>query len=153
MSKEMLNMKLNGAKEVARVLNQLPDELSAKVLNSALRSGTNIIKKEIIAKAPVSDEQSEKNKKYGHLKDNIRVSAVKKTKDRIELALHNRKAFWALFIEFGTSKTPARPFMRPALDANADKAIRKIVETLSKGLDKTAEKLAGKLNKSGLKTK
>jgi HK97 gp10 family phage protein len=41
----------------------------------------------------------------------------------------------AFFSEFGTSKEAARPFMRPAFDANSDRAIEVFVEELSRQLN------------------
>lgn len=40
------------------------------------------------------------------------------------------------YLEFGTEDTPAQPFMRQALEANAERVAQKITAELSAGLDK-----------------
>jgi HK97 gp10 family phage protein len=44
--------------------------------------------------------------------------------------------FYFRFLEFGTSKMAARPFIRPALSQNAQRATDVVVESLNKEIDK-----------------
>lgn len=44
--------------------------------------------------------------------------------------------FYWRFLELGTSKMPARPFMRPALENNVDKVVGTFVEDLSGAIEK-----------------
>jgi HK97 gp10 family phage protein len=55
-----------------------------------------------------------------------------------------------LFQEFGTYKMPAQPFMRPAWDANKDKAESIIATELWVEIRKAAERAARKRAKAGL---
>ncbi|MNY41310.1 hypothetical protein D3C86_1761160 [compost metagenome] len=44
--------------------------------------------------------------------------------------------FYAHFVEYGTSKMAAKPFMRPAYDQNKEKAVQAIKDRISKRLEK-----------------
>lgn len=50
--------------------------------------------------------------------------------------------FYWRFLEFGTSEMRAQPFMRPALDANLDKATAAVVRELIPQIDKQIKKAA-----------
>ena len=54
-------------------------------------------------------------------------------------------AFYAHFVEFGTKKMAARPFMRPALDTKGEEAIAKIREVTLKRIVAEAQRLSGEL--------
>lgn len=47
--------------------------------------------------------------------------------------------YWR-FIEFGTSRTQARPFLRPALESNTEKVLSEVVAEMTKQLDRFAKK-------------
>ena len=53
-----------------------------------------------------------------------------------------RKGFWLAFYEFGTSKQPPRPFMRPAFDSQAGAALDKFKDILAAGIKRAARKVA-----------
>lgn len=53
-------------------------------------------------------------------------------------------AFYWRFVEFGTSKMRARPFLRPAFDNNKDAINDTFIRVLSKGIDEAVVKLGGK---------
>jgi len=44
--------------------------------------------------------------------------------------------FYAHFIEFGTAKMAAKPFMRPAFDTNKERAVEVMKTTLAKGIER-----------------
>jgi HK97 gp10 family phage protein len=52
--------------------------------------------------------------------------------------------FYWKFMEFGTSKLPATPFLRPAFEAKKEDAIRRIGEKLDERIQKYAVELARK---------
>lgn len=47
--------------------------------------------------------------------------------------------FYAHFIEFGTVKMSARPFMRPAFDQNKERAVEVMKATLARGIERAAK--------------
>lgn len=48
------------------------------------------------------------------------------------------------FIELGTSKMPAHPYLRPALDGNVDRVLELLKVELRKSIDNAVKKGAGK---------
>jgi len=54
----------------------------------------------------------------GALKKSIRVVRLKgDPKSNVRIYAGNREVFYARFVEYGTVKMPAKPFLRPALEA------------------------------------
>lgn len=139
--------KITGAKELERVLKNLPGKLAERELTSAARAGANVIRKEARARAPRGSGPSAASEKYGPLHKNIRVTRMKKTGFSVEMAIHNGRAFWGGFLEWGTKNISPRPWMTPAFEVMAQPALARIGERLGKGLEKTAKELAGPLSK------
>ena len=138
--------KLKGADELARVLRALPDKLGDPAMASALRKGASVVKKEAAETAP---------KRTGTLRKNILIKKAK-DRDRGEVAYEvgpAGRAFYGLFAEFGTSRQPARPWLRPAWEASKRPALDTIMKTLRKNIDRAAQKLAGRYRDSGLSKK
>ena len=75
----------------------------------------------------------------GHLRDGLKISGVK-TKDGVKYILvgidksDNSKIFYGKFLEFGTSKMPARPFLGLAYTRNKYKVLDIIRDKLREGL-------------------
>ena len=78
-------------------------------------------------------------------------SFIKGTKKRIlgklpkgaKRRLNRTSAHWRWhFVELGTSKMRARPFLRPALEANKDKVLQILVEQLRKRVNLAAKRRA-----------
>ena len=151
---------LTGARELNAVLKKLPVSIGQKVLIASLRPGANIVKKEAIQRSPAGHRtavrklQGKKSKgqvvNYGTIKSNLKTTVTFKSNQGSTIAIHVGKAFWAMFMEFGTRHQPARPFMRPAFDQVKHRALDKIGATLGKNVEKAALKLAGTFAKSGL---
>ncbi len=144
---------ITGAKELERVLRKLPRRLAERELTSAARAGANVIRKEARVRAPRGSDPSAASEKFGPLHKNIRVARVKKTGLSVEMAIHNGRAFWGSFLEFGTRHISARPWMSPAFDTTVRPALAKVGERLGKGLENTAQELAGPLSKISKSTR
>ena len=54
----------------------------------------------------------------------------------------NWPPFWWRFVEFGTSKMSAKPFLRPAFDTNVNSVAEEMKSDLAKAIDRAAAKLA-----------
>lgn len=143
----ILKTHIAGAKELRAVLLKLPDRARKRVIASATRKGAQVVLAEVVAQAPVGTEPPDFQ--YGRLRDNIRVTALKgNDADKAVFAVHNGRAYWANFLEFGTRYMPARPFMRRALEVSVPKALKTIGEALGKGIEKEAKTLAGPYGKA-----
>lgn len=102
----------------------------SKLENEALLAGAEIINKEIVNRAP---------EKIGKAKKHLKISKPKREKGIkvVKIGVNksdNSEAFYLKFYEYGTSKQPARPFMRPAYERKRKEALEKTKEIIRKGL-------------------
>lgn len=134
--------KLQGVEELKRVFAQLPGRCRRNVLRVGVRAGAKVVIKAIVARAPV-DPGGPNRPKFGHLRDNIKIKAVRgNSADVARFVVTTGSAFWGNFLEFGTRFIKARPFMRPALDESAGEALEAMVKAISTGIEKEAAIIA-----------
>jgi HK97 gp10 family phage protein len=98
----------------------------ARIENKALREAGGVVKEAIQNETPVDT---------GTLKKSIDVSRVK-TKDgmkQVEVGPDN-EGWYGKFVEFGTVKIRANPFMGRGYESSKNKAMDTIKENLRKGL-------------------
>ena len=158
---------ITGAREMEAVLRQLPDYIAKNVLNKALRQAAEPILDEARALAPVGQESkgrvrlrtSKRGKvsisNYGKLKLNLRIATVpaNRTPHSATVVVTVGKAFWGMFVEFGTRLMSAKPFLRPAFEAKKMESLNRLGKSLGDEIEKAAKKLAGPLARSGLRRK
>lgn len=155
---------ITGARELARVLDKLPDKIGRKVVVSSMRQAANLVRKEIRARAPVRAGGGAKAVKIGKggqaigrlpgfLRAHIAVNNLRRARVPTLRIGPTRDAFHGLFQEFGTVHHPAQPFIRPAFDAAKARMLGSIGKRLGINIEKAAVKLAGSFAKSGLKSK
>ena len=134
-----------GAREIEAILRKLPDRVAKRVLNNAVMAGANVIVREAKARAPVRSGGGAKRRTAttatlpGFLRASIRRKKLKKPGH--VLVGPDARAFYGVFVERGTRRARARPFLGPAFDAGAPGALRKIGEILGRGLAREAAKL------------
>jgi len=156
-------MQLTGFKELAVALRELPERVARNGLRAAVNAGSTVIKKEVISKAPEDT---------GALKDNIYQKQVREQSGPMRQTFYvgvrkgvakyantaaNRRAgkagkvykdagttFYWRFLEFGTSKLAAHPFVRPAFESKKEDAVIAIGEKLDERIQKHARDLAKK---------
>lgn len=136
---------ISGLSEARDLLKKLPDKVANKVLVDALRSGTTIVHKAVLNSAPyATGKRSRASELYGHLKDNIRMFKLKFNvpEQTVIFRVNTGDSFWGRFLEFGTRFFPARPWFRPAVDANIDHASNEIKEKLAEGIEREALKMS-----------
>lgn len=145
---------------VVQKLRTLPVKLQKRYLNKAMRKGANIVKKAAQDKAKTFDNPSTPNKVYKEIvvRSNAKLGkreggiamqvGVKGGAKRYRDNKANRrsgrvgqsyegpgKVYYWRFLEFGTSKMAAEPFMRPALANNVSTVTDVITSELNTGLD------------------
>lgn len=128
----MVSIQLEGMDEIRRMLNGLADK-KAKAENKALRSGALVVKAAAAVRAPRSNSQKE------HLADNIIVSNVRSDGGQKFILVgpqrgDNNKFFYGKFVEFGTSKMAARPFMGPAMTESTVQIVQAMAEVVRREL-------------------
>lgn len=158
-------VRLHGAREMEQVLKQLPEHISRQVVVGALRDAAQPILDEARRLAPVGQEskgrvrlrRTKKGKvtvsNYGKLKLNLKIITLPaaKLEHSAGVAVSVGKAFWGMFVEFGTRHMGKKPFMRPAFEAKKMEALNILGKRLGERIEKAAEKLAGPYRKSGLR--
>ena len=158
----MDDMKLDGFKELAAAMRELGPRVARNALRSAVSNGAAVIRDEAKVLAPMSvpGEKSAKQSPPGTLK---RAIAIKRDRDSRDVfaakysvfvrsagnakgvkAYGRLDAFYAKFLEFGTSKMAARPFLRPALDHKKEAAVAAIGARLDEKIQQTATELSKK---------
>lgn len=153
------SLSIEGGEELQKRLAGLSEEVTKKVALKAIRAGTRLMLNAIKSNAPVGPgtPKLRRNKSgdivvmdYGHLKDNIRARQDSKRvrnaaqgQGVFEMMITAGAAFWGRFVEEGTAKMSARPWMRPAFDANTAPATEKVGDELKKGIDAWVKKNGG----------
>lgn len=142
---------VSGLAEIEKLLKALPDKPAKSALQSGLRAGGKVIQQEAIDRAPVLKGDPRvvnyRGKKRiivpGLLKKSIIVRANQKGPGAVNfLVAVTKLAFYAHWVEWGTQKMRAQPFMRPALDAKGEAAIQVMRDTTIRRIANEAEKLA-----------
>jgi HK97 gp10 family phage protein len=99
-------VRITGARQLEAVLKKLPHEIRGRVLDAAMRAGGRVLQQELKATAPVG---AKPHPKYGHLRDNVRVIRVKRSKASAHFAVSVGRAFWAIWLEFGAAPHVIEP--------------------------------------------
>jgi HK97 gp10 family phage protein len=123
------NMEITGMNELVAHLQMLGAK-AARIENEALRSGG-----EVVAEA-MRNHVNVSGKDQKHIRDDIQVSNVK-NKDgmkHVEVGPGKETNWRAKFLEFGTSKMSARPFMGPAAAETKGEVVDKMKEVIKGGL-------------------
>lgn len=162
MTAPKVTVELHGLKGVLDTLRSLPPEIVSKrggPVKSALRKGAVVIFKEAqknLQVAVSNTTEEGKRESTGLLLKNLVVTRGKEptnTKGERYLVRVRRKSYdrkgekvttlkTAQLLEYGSSKQPAEPWLRPAFNAKAQEAIKAVETELIKGVDRVVKKLA-----------
>lgn len=165
-----VEMKLSGLDGVLATLQSLPPEVVSKnggPVKAALRKGALVILKQEKAnlQAVIANQTATgKHESTGLLLQHLIVSRGKAPSGakgerylvRVKRKTYARKSGGkavttlktAQLLEYGSSKQPAEPFIRPAFTSKASEAIKTIESELVRGVDRVVKKLA-RQNKGG----
>ena len=118
------------------------DELLALLrehLDDALFEGAKVIQEAAQSRAPVGKTKKLRASIYAASFTKNNYKKTGKTDRRIKpkkgTAVIAAGAFYAGWVEYGTRKMHARPFLRPALDENKNEAMKKVADYLKTKLD------------------
>lgn len=147
-----VTVKVDGLQALSKAMGELGRKASNRISTKAMRKGGAIIRDNARAKAPELKKQVP-NRKRGTVKKAITARTKIKGNGRTETiiwvkglktsqvlkfkgksgrsgAYNPKDPFYWRFLEFGTSKMPARPFLRPAFEQSKNQATKAIIETL-----------------------
>lgn len=142
-----VSVKVEGLAEIREILQRMGrNTFTDKEVAAALRAGGTVVQKEAIAKAPQAAAphklgRRDKMVEPGNLKRNIRVARRKDPSHFVSVGVGVRsKAFYWRFLEFGTVKMRARPFLRAAFEQTKQPALDAIIARLKKRVEAAARK-------------
>lgn len=148
----MVEIKVDGLDSLMRALHELPDRVAKNALRSAVNAGATEIKRGAREKAPVDTGRLKRSLYQRQIREQSSLyqqtyfvgvrTGPKRGKDGKKD--YSQDAWYWKFVEFGTSKIVARPFLRPAFEGNKEAAVNRIAEKLDERIQKYATELAKK---------
>lgn len=144
------------ARQLERNLRSFKSKIDRSAKRSALQKAARPMLRAAKDKVP---------KRHGHLKKSliIKVRTNKRSKDVIAYVGPKssykatspsgrtiRPSHYAHLVEFGTSHSPAQPFMRPAFDSAANDALQVYARELKKDIPRLAKRMDKKYRKGFL---
>lgn len=121
----MAKMEIEGVEDLVKELEMLGAK-GRKVENIALKSAGERVRETIVGEAPV---------RTGNLQRSISLSSVKNREGVKYVEVGPDKNGWySKFVEFGTVKTQANPFVSRGYEQSKDEALSIIKDELKKGL-------------------
>jgi HK97 gp10 family phage protein len=113
-----------------KVVNWNPQRLDPEIINACMErlvAVGELIADKARSMVPVGKDVTGKGKwssrEAGALKKSIRVVRLHGDPRRnVRVYAGSRQVYYARFVEYGTSKMRARPFLRPALNASKSEA-------------------------------
>lgn len=152
----MITVKIQGLSELQEKLNKMPHDVAKRVLRTDLRKAGESMKEAMVAAAPkdtgfLSEHFNVRTRfEHGELAATTFVGPAGKTyypnkgnrEKGIATGKHAKKggaipvASVARFLEFGTSKMPARGFMRGAFESKKTELMTTIVNGLKAAIDR-----------------
>lgn len=126
-----MEVKLEGMEEMMKAVRQLEDR-GEKLEKKALYRAGDIIKEAVQSEAPVTNRLIPER---GLLKKEIKRSNMKFDGgvNYVEIK-PSRKAYYGHFVEVGTSKMSANPFMTRGFNKSVDRAMREAMQVFKEGL-------------------
>ena len=118
-------------------------QAAGKAMRPAAQAGAQVFYAEVKQRVPVSAKPHKSGKKTynpGTLREAIYQAFADKEsgKDKAmyRVSFNKTHAFYGRFVEFGTSKMAAKPFIRPAYDAARAKALQAVQERMNAEVQK-----------------
>lgn len=143
----MIEAKIEGLAELKKALDALPKELHAGPLRAAVGAAAKVVQDAAKQSAPVDD---------GTLKRAIYRTRSKTGSSAVqEMAIvgvrfgrkyrrRGQDAWYWRFLEFGTKKAPARPFLRPGFESTKSQQLAVMQARLKAAIARAAAKVSKK---------
>lgn len=123
-------MRLDGDQELIAKLNRLDKEMRGQVLVDAVDLGSEVLKEESKRIVPY---------KTGNLQGSITSELAERSDNAVYFAVgYGSQAPYGYHIELGTSRMPARPFLRPPLMTHGEEAKDMAAASLEASLSRNA---------------
>lgn len=100
-------------------LPQIAAQLEARTL-AAVQAGADLVESDAKGRVPVAS---------GDLRNSIHTE---RQGDDVAVVAGDSRVFYGHLVEFGTSHTPARPFLIPALESKREEIVTMVAATLKR---------------------
>lgn len=144
------SLDFSGLNDIAKDLEALSRAENNKVLRDATRAGAEVLKEEVIARAPVRTGKLKKNvvvvtqkSRRGEISSGVHIRGVNPrtgNSDNTMKANNPRNAFYWRFVEMGTVNMPPHPFIRPAFDVRQEQATEVAIRRMNQAIDEALSK-------------
>lgn len=138
---DAIKVEIQGLKELEKKLLEMSPKLARNGLRAAVSAGARVVAAEAKKNVPVDS---------GTLKRAIYTKQIREESGNTQQTFYvgarfgkreqskNRDAYYFPFVEFGTAKMAARPFMRPAFESTKDQAAEAIKDKLAQRIEQLA---------------
>jgi HK97 gp10 family phage protein len=153
-------VQVQGLDQLSRALKELPDRVARNGLRASVYAGAKVIRDEARLKAPVAiaalgpDQPPPGTLKRSVIMKQIPELSGKSRQTFFVTVRHGKKyrkqgkkgnlsqdAWYWRFVEFGTVKMAARPFLRPAFDLRKNDALDAIKTRLAERIEQAVQEL------------
>jgi HK97 gp10 family phage protein len=121
------SLTFSGGPELEKALKDLGAAVSSRLAENAVRAGVRVIANRARQTSAFFDVTGETRRSF-------RVLSQIDRRHGERTAYAGSTYYVARFLEFGTSKMPARPSLRQAADEGAQEAVNKLAENLTQGI-------------------
>jgi HK97 gp10 family phage protein len=144
MAKNTISFEVEGLSELVEAFtDELPKATATNVQKRALKAAADPIERDAKTNAPV---------RTGKLREKIDIGSKLSPRQKAKLEKESKVEIYvgppsmerAIVAEFGSIYQTARPFMRPAWDANKRTAFNNIKEILEEEIEKARQRIARK---------
>ena len=157
---EFESVQVQGLDQLAKALRELPQRVARNGMRAAVYAGAKVIRDEAKLQAPVATGDLGANQPpRGTLKRSVIMKQIpelsgtqkqtffvtvrhgKKYRKQGKKGNLSQDAWYWRFVEFGTVKMSARPFLRPAFDMKKHEAVTAIKTRLAQRIEQAAQEL------------
>ncbi|MDT3751437.1 HK97 gp10 family phage protein [Citrobacter freundii complex sp. 2023EL-00966] len=146
-----ISLDFSGLEAISRDLELLSRAENNKVLRDATRAGAEVLKDEVVERAPERTGKLKKNvvvvtqksRRRGEISSGIHIRGRNMrtgNSDNTMKASDPRNAFYWRFVEMGTVNMPPHPFVRPAFDVRQEQATEVAIRRMNQAIDEALSK-------------
>ena len=154
------SVQVQGLDQLAKALKELPQRVARNGLRAAVYAGAKVIRDEAKLQAPVATgDLGADQPPRGTLKRSVIMKQIpelsgaqkqtffvtvrhgKKYRKQGKKGNLSQDAWYWRFVEFGTVKMSARPFLRPAFEMKKHEAVTAIKTRLAQRIEQAAQEL------------
>lgn len=134
-----VTVEVKGLKELAEALQGLPGKVRGKALGAAVKTGADLVRDQARASVAVDTGIVQKSivayRKRGSTQDNISYEVGVTQKKRYKKGKKTYPPYYWRYLEFGTVKAAAKPFLRNAFTIRSGEALAMIKKMLAAAVE------------------